>query len=302
MKFSVVVPTLNAGNHWDAFITAIQKQSIQPDSILVIDSSSEDDTVAKSLRAGFCVHSISRSDFNHGGTRQLAIGLLPDADIIIFLTQDALLASFDALKCVLSGFDDPLVGVCYGRQLPRPIAGPIEVHARLFNYPDIARKSSLDDATSIGLKAAFCSNSFCAYRKSTLDQVGGFPLDVILSEDMIVAARMLLAGWKVAYTPDATVYHSHAYTLMQEFRRYFDIGVMHSRESWLLDKFRGPEGEGARFVISEFKYLARYAPLLIPQAQLRTFLKYLGYRLGRNERFLNIRVKKRLSMHSFYWV
>jgi hypothetical protein len=32
-----------------------------------------------------------------------------------------------------------------------------------------------------------------------------------------VAGRMLLAGYKIAYAAEARVYHSHAYSLVQEF-------------------------------------------------------------------------------------
>jgi rhamnosyltransferase len=124
---------------------------------------------------------------------------------------------------------------------------------------------------------------------------------VILGEDTIVAAKMLLAGWKVAYQADAQVYHSHDYTYLQEFRRYFDIGVMHTREAWMLDAFGKPEGEGARFVRSEWAYLLKKAPWLIPSAMLRTGLKYLGYRLGRMESRLPLGLKRYLSMHKGFW-
>lgn len=55
--------------------------------------------------------------------------------------------------------------------------------------------------------------------------MGGFPEDVIGSEDAYVAARMLLGGYAVRYATTAEVYHSHDYSVLEEFRRYFDIGV-----------------------------------------------------------------------------
>ena len=42
------------------------------------------------------------------------------------------------------------------------------------------------------MKTAFNSNSFAAYRRKALKDVGGFPINTILSEDMYVTAKMLL--------------------------------------------------------------------------------------------------------------
>lgn len=270
-------------------------------SVLVIDSGSPVDVLTIAQEAGFSIHEIAAANFNHGGTRQFAVDSNPDFDVIVFLTQDAILVSPDSIVNLLEVFASDDVGAVYGRQLPRPGAGLIEAHARLFNYPASSHVCDFGDAASIGIKAAFMSNSFAAYRTEALTAVGGFPSDVILGEDTIVAAKMLMAGWKVAYQADAQVYHSHDYNYLQEFRRYFDIGVMHTRESWMLDAFGAPEGEGGRFVRSELKYLLKQAPWLIPSAVLRTGLKYAGYRLGRVERFLPLRAKRALSMHPGFW-
>lgn len=41
---------------------------------------------------------------------------------------------------------------------------------------------------------------------------------------MFMAARMIQAGYKIAYCAEASVRHSHNYTPKQEFQRYFDTG------------------------------------------------------------------------------
>ena len=71
------------------------------------------------------------------------------------------------------------------------------------------------------------SNSFSAYRISAFEKLGGFPSNTILCEDMYFTAKAVKAGFKVAYTTNAVVRHSHNYTPMEEFKRYFDIGVFH---------------------------------------------------------------------------
>jgi rhamnosyltransferase len=112
---------------------------------------------------------------------------------------------------------------------------------------------------------------------------------------------LLMAGWKIAYVADACVFHSHSYSWMQELRRYFDIGVMHNREKWMLEQFGGASGEGKRFVLSELNYLVRKDPARIPSALARTWLKFFGYRAGRLEKKISPRLKKHLSLNSNFW-
>jgi rhamnosyltransferase len=240
-------------------------------------------------------------EFNHGGTRQLAAELLSDADVLVFLTQDAILSDPDAIHTLLKAFEDIDVGAAFGRQLPRAGATPIEAHARLFNYPAQSEVRTLDSRERLGFKTIFISNSFAAYRREALMGVGGFPRNVPFGEDTITAAKLLKAGWKIAYVADAEVYHSHRYTWIQDFKRYFDIGVLHARESWLLREFGSTGGEGSRFVRSELNYLWPQYWRFIPSALIRTVLKLVGYRLGRMERKLSLRWKRKLSMYYQFW-
>jgi rhamnosyltransferase len=160
---------------------------------------------------------------------------------------------------------------------------------------------SIEDVHKLGLKSIFISNSFAAYRRSTLLEVGGFPGGLIMGEDTYAAAKFLLNGYKVSYAANATAYHSHAYTAAQDFRRYFDIGVLHARESWLLERFGVASGTGIKFVVSEVQTLTRTQPWRVPESFMRNFFKWLGYNLGRKERSIPLRWKRHLSMHRFFW-
>jgi rhamnosyltransferase len=297
---NVIVPTLNAAKDWPRFAPAILS-SVRPEQVLIVDSESADNTIQLADEAGFNLCSVARAKFNHGGTRQMAAEMLPSAEILVYMTQDAVLAEPDALARLLAAFDDPEVAAVYGRQLPRPGAEAIEIHARSFNYPAVSQIRSLSSREHLGIKTAFLSNSLAAYRRSALMEVGGFPTNVIFGEDTVTAARMLLAGYKIGYVAEACAYHSHSYTWMQEFKRYFDIGALHSRERWLLDEFGQASGEGRRFLRSELAYLWRHDTAKIPVALTRTFGKLLGYRLGRAEKRLSLGVKRHLSMHAKFW-
>jgi rhamnosyltransferase len=296
----VIVPTLNAGKDWSLFAPALLACA-QPEQVLIVDSESTDGTVELALAAGFQVCKVIRAEFNHGGTRQMAAEMLPDAEILVYMTQDAVLAGPNAIADLVATFADPQVGAACGRQLPRPRANAIEAHARSFNYPATSVVRSLANRAELGIRTAFLSNSLAAYRRSALMHVGGFPTNVIFGEDTVTTARLLLAGYKVAYVAEACAYHSHPYSKMQEFKRYFDIGVLHNRERWLLDEFGKASREGQRFVLSELRYLRQKDVLQIPSALIRTGMKFIGYRLGRMETRFTPNVKRLLSMHPSFW-
>lgn len=272
---------MNAQNTWNEFSKALRSQTARPEEVLVIDSQSEDLTAEMAERDGFRVVRIARREFRHGATRQLAAESAAKCDVLVFLTQDALLASPDAIAILLRAFEDPLVGAAYGRQLPRKQATRIEAHARLFNYPVESCLRTRDQIPSLGFKTIFFSNSFGAYRLNALKNIGGFIGELNFGEDTVAAAMLILAGWKIAYVADAQAFHSHELSWKEEFRRYKRVGELHARQGWLLEHFGTASGEGTRFVISEVRHLMRTAPRMIPIALLRTAIKYLGYRAGR---------------------
>jgi rhamnosyltransferase len=297
----VLVPTRNPGRLWDVWLSALASQRPIVDG-LIVDSSSNDGTNFSNLPSWLQLISIPVTEFNHGATRNIALSHISIAtNIVVLMTQDALLASDKSIAQLVEAFNNPAVGCAFGRQLPHDNATHIAAHARLFNYSDTSRVVTLQDICKLGIKTCFLSNSFAAYRLSALQEVGGFPSDVILGEDTTVAARMLKAGKSVAYVADACVYHSHNYTIAEEFRRYFDTGVFHARSPWLLQEFGAANGEGLRFVLSEIAYLCKQSPWLIPIAMVRTVAKWLGYKLGKFESKLPFALKRFCSMHKGYW-
>jgi rhamnosyltransferase len=300
-QVAVVIPTRNASKFWSGLRDGLRLQGLPAEQVLIVDSSSEDGTRELARAEGYHVFRIDRCDFNHGGTRKLALELVQWASVVVYLTQDAVLATPDSIDILLSAFEDRLVAAAYGRQLPRIGAGPIEAHARLFNYPAQSDVRDFESRHKLGIKAAFLSNSFAAYRVSELLEVGGFPSEVIMAEDAIVAGRLLLAGWKTAYVAEAQVYHSHPFTLAQEFRRYFDTGVYHQQAEWLRERFGDPGGEGKRFVMSELAYLTPRHLQLVPYALVRTAFKAIGYELGLHKTTLGVGLSRRLSYHKSYW-
>ena len=302
MRYFVAIPTYNGGEVWKTAVDKIREYSPSDLYVRVIDSSSKDDTVAVAKKAGFDVTVISSNDFNHGGTRNLAVeDQINNYDIIIFLTQDTI-PEPDFIEKITVAFRDPQIACAYGRQLPHHNATPIAQHARYFNYPASGHVCDLQDATRLGIKTVFMSNSFSAYRIAAFKDLGGFPSNTILCEDMYFTAQAVLSGYKVAYVADAVVRHSHNYSPLEEFKRYFDIGVFHTDEPWIKEHFGGARGEGKKFILSELRYLLENGVHYIPIAFINNFMKIVGYKLGQKYKKIPISLVKYCSMHKRFWI
>lgn len=298
----VIIPIYKPDQKFCKLLDMLKKQKNIDFAVYIIDSgSNQADYEAHLEGLDYQITKITPKIFNHGGTRRAAAQKYAMYPFFIYMTQDAVPADEFALSRLIEVFNDKDVGCAYGRQLPNHDAGVLGAHARLFNYPAKSQVKSLSDAEKIGIKAAFISDTFAAYRTSALKEVGWFPENVILSEDTYVAAKMLMAGWKSVYCAEACVYHSHDYSIWQEFKRYFDTGVFHAREPWIRKQFGQAEGEGKRFVISEIKYVLRYAPYLLLRVCIQNGIKLLGYKMGIYEKYFPKNIKKYVSMTRNYW-
>lgn len=305
MKLALIIPCYNAAAYLPRLLPLLAQwleRNAADREVLFVDSSSSDGTAELlSIANVGRVLTVASDDFDHGGTRAWAVEQV-NAEVIVFMTQDALPKSIDDIDRLTAVLTDPSMGAAYGRQLPYPQGNIFGQHLRAFNYPDVSYIRDLNDASTFGIKTAFLSNSFAAYRRSALLEVGNFKRGLILGEDSYAGGRLLLAGFKIAYVAQAEVYHSHSYTVWQEFKRYFDIGVFHAMEPWLLASFGQPEGEGWRYVKSEFDCLrTQSAWFKLPEFLVRNALKLLGYKLGRQYQYLPASWCPNLSMHYRWW-
>lgn len=280
---SIIIPTLNAEGEIGALIEALLGQSRVPNEIIVVDSSSDDGTVgiASSYRE-VSIEVIDRRDFDHGLTRDRALRR-SSGDIVCFMTQDAVPAN-DAFveNLVAPILSDASVAVSSGRQLPKGDARRFEQLVRAFNYADESNVRSRDDVPRLGVKAYFATDVCAAYRRSAYLELGGFGR-TDMSEDMLMAAKALNAGWKVAYAADAEVYHSHNLTPRQQYKRNFAIGRFLERNADLLS-CASEVGEGTRMVKQISKALLREGRV----GELCAFgvdcaARLLGNRAGRSQ-------------------
>ena len=302
MKLLLAIPVLNPGRHAEALVSAIRHQRRPPDEMLILDSESTDGAVTRFADIGARIVRVPRAEFDHGATRNLALRA-SDADVVLFLTQDAIPDDAQAFGALVDALTrNPRAGVAFGRQLPHRGATLAATHGRLFNYPARSFTRTRDDLARLGVRATFCSNSFAAYRRTAAAEVGWFPERQIFGEDAALCARLLAAGWEVEYVADACVRHSHDYTVREEVARYFDLGVFHATDAQYRALAGSPAGEGMKFVRAELAFFRAHAGVHTwPALVARNGMRWLGYQLGRRQRLLPRPLRARLGMNKGFW-
>jgi rhamnosyltransferase len=302
-KVLVCIPTLNPGIFAKKMATALSAQSMQPDNFLIIDSESTDGSINVFNDISATIITINRVDFDHGRTRNIAFNF--PADIYIFLTQDSIPEDSYAIERIVDSLrSNEQCGMAYGRQAPSKDATSFAKHARLFNYPegDQVVIKSKNDISRIGIKTAFCSNSFSAYRYSAMKQINFFPQNTLFAEDSIAAATLLSKDWSIAYVPYAITVHSHNYTYIQEFSRYFDVGAFHGLNPWFISMLGNAGHEGKRFVKAEYLFLKSEGVIFpLIRVIIRNGIRWLGYKFGQKYKFFPKKILKYISMNKSFW-
>ena len=281
MKVSVVIPTRNAERWIRDQLDRLLAQTVRPE-ILVMDSGSTDTTARIAAEFGRQVRllRIPPESFDHGATRDAGLRQ-SSGDYVLFLSQDALPANETYVETLLLPFSEERVAAVCGRQVARPDAPEYEKLTRRFNYPEAGRVWQEADISRYGIKAYFFSDACSAFRRSAYESVGGFDRPILTNEDMMMAAKLLHAGWSLAYQPGAVVRHSHADTLAREYRRSVRIGEVMEQYR---DRLRGadPGGEGLRmvgFVSRELFTQGKGGQL--PVFLVRAAVRFTGYHAGR---------------------
>lgn len=297
----VIIPSYHPDGKLTKLVSMLQAQTYPVDHILIINTGEElwNPALIEDMDRVEVFH-IKKSEFDHGGTRRLGESF-SGADILVYMTQDAVPEDLGLIYHLLKAFQNPEVKAACARQLPADDCGVIESYTREFNYPGKSRIKSKKDLEKLGIKTFFCSNVCAAYDHKTYRELGGFPRKAIFNEDMIYAGHLVQAGYSIAYVAEARVVHSHNYSFMQQFHRNFDLAVSQVDHP---DVFSGvkSEKEGIRLVMQTASYLVSIGQKkLIPKLVLDSAFKFLGYRMGKMYRKLPKWLVKACSMNKRYW-
>ena len=309
--FDVIVPVYKPDHKLDDLLSSLLRQLAAPRRIiLMITADAEDDRTAYKLAAELeqrdariRTHIVKKASYDHADTRNRGVALMEEgARYFLLMTQDAVPDGDHLSERLIGAFaEDEAICAVYARQLAGRDTAIPEKLARRFNYPAESKVKSIADLDELGIKTYFCSNVCAMYKKSVFDELNGFEAPAIFNEDMVFAATALKAGYKIAYEADARVFHAHAYTLRQQYKRSFDNGVSQAIHE---DVFKGvpAEKEGTRYVRETIRTLARVRQTgRIPYFLLQCACRYAGFQKGKRYQKLSVDSCRSHSMNQGFW-
>ncbi len=291
-QIDIIIPVYRPDDRFSILIRRLMAQTILPHHIYLLQTvEGEQDRLVQVRDERISVHRILKKDFDHGATRHYgamlaAAGTEEERDrsgcYLLYMTQDAIPVDRELLERLVEPFADGDTAISFARQIARQDADILEKLTRLHNYPPTDQLKGRADRERLGIKTYFCSDVCAMYRQDVYQKMGGFVRPVIFNEDMIMAARVIEAGYQVAYCSRARVFHSHAYTCMQQFHRNFDLGVSQAQYEEIF-KDISSEKEGAGYARDTLLYLERHGELgKALYFVLQCGFKFLGYEMGKN--------------------
>ena len=243
---------------------------------------------------------IPKDSFDHGGTRR-RWAVSSNADYLLFLVQDAVPQDEYLVERLKGSIENEAFALAYARQIPGFGCDAIESYTRNFNYPPNGEIKTKEGMEKGGIKACFTSNVCAMYRKDWYERVGGFEDHILLSEDSVYAAKALREGARVVYCPDARIMHAHRFGYKTQWKRNFDIGVVHKKYAHIFDGCSS-EKEGIRLVTDTALYLIREREwMLLPRLIGLSAVKFLGYQAGKHYEKLPIGLVIKWSLNENYW-
>lgn len=230
IDIDVICPLFNADKYIDSLLENIKGQrGVKLNSVVfaVTEYGDTSSVKAKISAAGFFYFSVKPDEFSHSLTRQRAIFDYCKSDVVIMMSQDVNLINDNSFYELAKNINGEVV-YAYGKQICRKKT--IEHYIRNKNYGNITEFVGNADIERLQLKAFFASDAFSAYHRPTFIELNGYDNEnMMMSEDMYYAKKILEAGYKKGYIASAVVEHSHKMTLKQLYYRYYQTGIWFKR-------------------------------------------------------------------------
>jgi GT2 family glycosyltransferase len=209
---SVVIPNWNGAQHLPTCLDALRRQTYPQTEIIVVDNASSDGSLGLLARAYPEVHVIALKE-NHGFAGACNAGIrAARGDIVALLNNDTEADPGWAAAVVDAFTRHPEAGLVASKMLlfdRRDTFHTAGDFYRLDGIPGNRGVWQTDTGQFEREEHVFsaCGGS-AAYRRAMLDQIGLLDEAFFFScEDVDLAWRAQLAGWKCVYTPKAVVYH-----------------------------------------------------------------------------------------------
>jgi len=209
-----VIPTRDARSLLLEALTSLAGQTVDHD-VVVVDNASSDGTAA-AVAERFPEVRVVRSEENLGFGRAVNRGVETVDTPIVILVNNDVVCEPDFVERMLAPFADDRVGLVAGVLLQHDApelvdSAGIELDPTLRSWDRLWNRPAAELAD--GAPLGPCGGA-AAYRMRAWREVGGFD-DAFFAywEDVDLALRLRLAGWRCAFAGDARVLHKHGQTL-----------------------------------------------------------------------------------------
>ncbi|KLK89852.1 hypothetical protein AA309_28980 [Microvirga vignae] len=216
-SISVILVGHNEENALEACVRSLHEQSITGFEIVIVSDGSTDRmrSMARDLvKRGLAARVLS-TDLRGGKSSGINLACaFATGEIIVNVDCDC---SFDryAIERLLEPFADPRVGAVCGDIAPRNSDVSIITQFQEIEY---LQSISVGKRLAGAFNQVVCaSGAFGAFRRTALDDIGGF--DVGGGEDLDTTIRLRLKGWRIAYAPEAVCYTDVPVTVYQYIRQ-----------------------------------------------------------------------------------
>lgn len=279
MNIDIICPLYNAENDIERLDKSLkQQENVKINKIRYVLTECKDKTEEKLKKLNIEYEKIKKEDFSHSLTREKE-AFESDSDIVVFVTQDVIIEKkdwlFNLTKDIISGEVD----ACYSRQICTN--NTIEKYTRECNYPKESKIVSKEDIEKLGLKTFFFSDASSAIKRETFVKLNGYDhKNLIISEDMYIAYKLITNGYKIKYCADSEVIHSHVFTLKQYYNRYKDTGKFFKENSYLNNyKVNQAGGNMAKYILKRAWQEKNWGVLVkyIPNMAAR----FIGMKVGK---------------------
>lgn len=236
MKVDIICPLYNAENYIEKLHKSILKQKnveINQCRYIVTKSSDRTEEILKELEIDYEL--IEKKEFSHSLTREKQ-AMKSTADILVFITQDIIIQDKLWLYNLVSTIEKNECEACYSKQICTN--NTIEKYTREKNYPENSFVVSKNDIDKLGLRTFFFSDASSAIKRDVFIKLNGYDGKKLpINEDMYIAYKLILNGYKIKYCAESKVIHSHKFTLKQIYDRYYDTGKFFKENNYL-DKYK----------------------------------------------------------------
>jgi glycosyltransferase involved in cell wall biosynthesis len=242
---SVIVTVKDEAQSIQALIDSLERQSRQPDEVIIADAGSTDGTLSLIQRARPPIHALGAPGSNISQGRNAAIRAARHE--IILVTDAGVSLPEDWVERLSEPFNaDPGLAMVGGffESAPR------SVFEWALGATTLPRRDEIDVNTFLP------SHRSVAFRRSLWDSLGGYPEWLDYCEDLLFDMQVRELGHRVIFEPAATV----------AFR------PRSSLKAFALQYYRYARGDGKALILIE-RHLIRYGvygvALLVPAISIR---------------------------------